>query len=167
MKHNLLPPFIVREAGLVLNDVPRIHCGDDVSNDSHCIVSDGDVPLRIPLRLKGVFSYFPSKKLTPVEVQDCNDLPSICITPDSRMWDPNDDAWAEGEDSYPNDDGTLIVAPPPRKKRNLIQENDFSHSDDAHEWIEINVSSVQWEDSLDKTIEANDIDFIPKGPDLD
>ena len=166
MKHNLLPPFIVREAGLVLNDVPRIHCGNDLCQESHCIVSSGDVPLRIPLRLKGVFSYFPSRKLTPSEVRDCDELPSICITPDSRVWDPNDEAWAEEEDSYLDHDGGLISAPPPRKKRKLIHENDFSHADDAHEWIEINVSSVQWEDSVDRIIEENDIDFIPEGPDL-
>ena len=30
MKHNLIPPFIMREAGLVVNDVPRIHCGEGV-----------------------------------------------------------------------------------------------------------------------------------------
>ena len=26
MEHNLIPPFILREAGLVLHDTPKIHC---------------------------------------------------------------------------------------------------------------------------------------------
>ena len=31
MKHNLAPPFIMRETGLELNDVPRIHIRDEVT----------------------------------------------------------------------------------------------------------------------------------------
>ena len=26
MEHNFIPPFIIREAGLVLHDTPKIHC---------------------------------------------------------------------------------------------------------------------------------------------
>ena len=26
MGHNLIPPFVLREAGFIVNDVPRIHC---------------------------------------------------------------------------------------------------------------------------------------------
>ena len=38
MEHNLVPPFILREAGLVVNDVPKLHTKQDVlSNDTHCI----------------------------------------------------------------------------------------------------------------------------------
>ena len=35
MDHNLIPPFIMREGGLVVNDVPRIHCGERIDRDSH------------------------------------------------------------------------------------------------------------------------------------
>ena len=60
MPHNLVPPFIMRKAAIIVNDVPRIHCGDSLTQNSHCIVVNGDVNMRIPLRLKGVFSYFSS-----------------------------------------------------------------------------------------------------------
>ena len=46
LTHNLIPPFILREAGFIVNDVPRIHC-NPVTNESHCIVSE-DRSLRIP-----------------------------------------------------------------------------------------------------------------------
>ena len=42
MKNNLIPPFIMREAGHVVNDVPRIHCGEDLTRESHSIVARGE-----------------------------------------------------------------------------------------------------------------------------
>ena len=55
MSHNLIPPFIMREAGLVVNDVPRIHVRiDDLSNETHCIVAKEDpngADLKIPMSL--------------------------------------------------------------------------------------------------------------------
>ena len=38
MVHNLILPFAMREAGLVVNDVPKIHCGNGVTRESHCII---------------------------------------------------------------------------------------------------------------------------------
>ena len=35
MYHNLLTPFIVREAGLIVNNEPKIHCSDDLTAESH------------------------------------------------------------------------------------------------------------------------------------
>jgi hypothetical protein len=59
MEHNLVPPFLLGEAGLKVNDIPKIHVKDpDVSH--HSIYFD-DADLRIHLGLWGVFSYFPSR----------------------------------------------------------------------------------------------------------
>ena len=66
MDHNLIPPFIMREAGVVVNDVPKIHC-DPPRNDDHCIIFK-DANLRIPLKLDGVFSYFESTTPTQQEL---------------------------------------------------------------------------------------------------
>ena len=47
MQHNLIPPFIMREGGVQVNDIPKIHCTDpDI--DDHCI-SFKDTELRIQL----------------------------------------------------------------------------------------------------------------------
>jgi hypothetical protein len=41
MKHNLIPPFIMREAGLEVNDVPRIQTKvEDLTDKTHCIVAN-------------------------------------------------------------------------------------------------------------------------------
>ena len=38
MEKNLITPFLMRESGLLLNDVARIHCVEDVSHKSHSII---------------------------------------------------------------------------------------------------------------------------------
>ena len=68
MINNLIPQFMMREAGLKLNDVPKIHIKRQIlTNDSHCIVSTADgngTELRIPMQLDGIFLYFPTRNIT-------------------------------------------------------------------------------------------------------
>ena len=54
MEHNLLPYFVLSEANLVVNDMPKIHI-DDPSVEDH---SNYDVETRliITLRLSRIFS---------------------------------------------------------------------------------------------------------------
>ena len=60
MDHNLIPPFIMREANLIVNDVPKQHC-DQPTNDSHTI-QDLTTGLQIQLKLEGIFSGFCTRK---------------------------------------------------------------------------------------------------------
>ena len=161
MAHNLIPPFIMREAGLEVNDVPRIHC-DEVTGSSHSIICRGEnASLRIPLRLRGAFSYFPTRKLTAEEIDGCNELTSFCLTPDAREWDPNCESWGEEEDKYVDTRGEPVGFPPP-KRRKLIHEQDF----DSEAWLDLNVSSVDWESAIDDFLDKDDANCIPIGPDL-
>ena len=57
--HNLITPFIMRAGGIIVNDVPKIHC-EDPTVDNHCVSFDHS-DLWIPLQLNGVFSYFHSR----------------------------------------------------------------------------------------------------------
>ena len=63
MKHNLIPPFIMWESRLEVNDTPRINIQDEVTCERHSIMMP-QVDLRTPLRLSGVFSYFESRSIT-------------------------------------------------------------------------------------------------------
>ena len=56
MQNNLIPPFIIREAGVQLYDTPKIHVNDPTVDD-HSIYFD-KADFRIPLQLWGIFSYF-------------------------------------------------------------------------------------------------------------
>jgi len=47
MDHNLIPHFIMRAGGVVVNDVPKIQCEDPVVDD-HCVSFVGS-DLWIPL----------------------------------------------------------------------------------------------------------------------
>ena len=60
LKHNLIPPFFMREAGLVVNDTAKIHCPDPTLHD-HAI-SFPNSELIIPLHLHGIFSFFHTRK---------------------------------------------------------------------------------------------------------
>ena len=87
LTHNLIPPFIFREAGYIVNDVPRIHC-NPVTNESHCIVSK-DRSLRIPLQLHGVFSYFDTFRPDVDHIQSAETHEHYDMTPTGWTWDSN------------------------------------------------------------------------------
>ena len=63
MKHHLIPPFILREADVEVNDKCRIHCKEKIDLNSHCLWFE-DAEVRIPLHLDGVLSTFETRKPT-------------------------------------------------------------------------------------------------------
>ena len=76
MGHNLIPPFVMRSGGVVVNDVPKLQC-EDPAVDDHCISFD-DSDLRIPLQLNGTFSYFHTRVPTERELHECE---KVFLTP--------------------------------------------------------------------------------------
>ena len=92
--HNLVPPFILREAGLNVNYVPKIHTRQkDLTNETHFIVSkddsdDNGTGMRIRMKLDGIFSYFPTRKLTMNELENCEYIETVHLSPDAAQWDP-------------------------------------------------------------------------------
>ena len=60
MRHNLVPPFMIREEGIQVNDTPKIQVNDPTTSDHSIYFPETD--FHIPLSLWGVFSYFPSLK---------------------------------------------------------------------------------------------------------
>ena len=69
MEINLIPPLIVREAGVVINDKPKIHVSDP-SLDDHARIFVKD-NMRIPLKLNRILSYFETTTPIPEQVWDC------------------------------------------------------------------------------------------------
>jgi len=65
MDHNLLPPFLIREASLFLDETPKFQ-STNLSRDNHTIYDD-ETGLRIHLQLNGTFSYFQTRSLTEDE----------------------------------------------------------------------------------------------------
>ena len=56
MDNNSVPPFVLREAGLILNDKSKIHC-EDLSVEGNSLM-DEETGLRTNFTLSGTFSVF-------------------------------------------------------------------------------------------------------------
>ena len=92
MDHHLIPPFILREAGITVNDTPKIHT-DDPSVSDHCILFKSN-DFKIHLSLHGVFSYFTTTKPTLEMLQESEDI--YMLTP--SIWDPHNPAYSSNEE---------------------------------------------------------------------
>jgi len=98
-----------------MNDVPRIHCGEDVTRGSHSIVSK-DPELIIPLRIKCIFSAFKKRKLTSEEMSERDEVEIIHLSADDKTLDPHCESYADNEDGFLDFRGDLKYPPPAKKK---------------------------------------------------
>ena len=101
MTHNLLPPFMLMEAGIQINDVPKIHVTSP-SEEHHAIIFQ-ETNFRIPLTLHGTFSYFPTSKPTTQELEEPEDV--YVLTP--TTWNPHSDAYVINEESMLDWEGNM------------------------------------------------------------
>ena len=68
LDHNLIPPFILREAGLTVNDTAMIHLNETSIDDHAIIFPNSDMIIR--LHIHGTFSWFSTRMPTPDEILD-------------------------------------------------------------------------------------------------
>jgi hypothetical protein len=113
MKNNLLPPFILRQAGVEVNDVPKIHVPEPTEQDHSMYFKETGLP--IPLGLWGTFSYFPTSKPTADEIHSSDEI--YLLTP--SQFNPHDDAYAVNEDSMLDWEGNMVD----RSQRKQILKN--------------------------------------------
>ena len=101
MENNLIPPFMLREMGVVVNDVPKIH-KEDPTVDDHAITVV-EMRFRIPLSLWGIFSYFLASKPTPDDLLNPNEV--YILSP--ATWNPHSDAYSANEESMLDWEGNM------------------------------------------------------------
>ena len=66
MKNNLIPPFVMRgEAGIRVNDTPKIQTSNPTEEDRSIYFPDND--FLVPLSLWGLFSFFITSKKPSTE----------------------------------------------------------------------------------------------------
>ena len=141
----------MREAGLIVNDIPRIHTRqEDLTNQTHCIVSrvDGDengTNLNIHMKLDGNLSYFPTHKLTMDELEECEYMETVYLSPDAAQWNPYDVEYAESEDKFLYFRGDIIHRQPKRWK--ILDDSDV---------FELQVSEENYEAAISSIVGAND-----------
>ena len=123
MEHNLVPPFIMHEAGIVVNDVPKIHVADPDVKD-HTLYFP-EVDFTIPLCLHGIFSYFQCRCPTREELQNADVL---VMTPDCNSWNPHLDLWMRNEEAMVDWEGNVLD----KEQRILVEDIIPSECDVAH-----------------------------------
>ncbi|GFH47961.1 hypothetical protein CTEN210_14370 [Chaetoceros tenuissimus] len=134
MEYNLIPSFILREAGLTVNETPKFQCKDPTIEDHSIYSASHD--LRIHLQLHGTFSYFNSRKPNVQEIQDSDEEDLVWFTPEQDLWDPYLDTWQMAEASMLDENGDLQVES--KREKVLIPTSD------DEEWMQpVEVSSVE------------------------
>ena len=108
MSNNLIPPFIMWENRIIVNEFAKIHCEDPTREDYAIIFKGYD--LRIPLQLHGIFSYFVTRKPDVKSVVDAHEplnsaTEIYTLTP--RRWNPHMDAYALDEESIVDWEGNI------------------------------------------------------------
>ena len=104
MTHTLIPPFIMREAGLVVNDTPKIHTQNPTQN--HYSIYFKETKLRIPLAFHGVFSYFPTRLPSDQDMSDVVEV--LHLTLDILQWNPHSEAYDQDEYNMLDFQGRII-----------------------------------------------------------
>ena len=101
MENNLIPPFMLREMGVTMNDVPKTH-KEDPTVDDHTITFM-ETGFRIPLSLWGIFSYFPTSKPTHDDLLNPTEV--YILSP--ATWNPHSDAYSTNEESMLDWEGNM------------------------------------------------------------
>jgi hypothetical protein len=99
LETNLICPNQMRMAGVIVNDCPAqfLPVKDRTSN-SHAIIYDN---FKIPLKLRGIISYFDTRKPTVHELSDTKRYQHIELT-SPHTWDPYDN-------TVPSDEQNILT----------------------------------------------------------
>ena len=108
MTHNLISLFIMREAGLEVNDRAKIHCRNR-TRDDHCL-KDPRSGMYIRLNIEVILSVFDSRESTDDDLRR-DDIISVEISPQGSYWDPNSTHYSENEEALVDVSGEVIDAP--------------------------------------------------------
>ena len=120
----------------MVNEAPKIQV-DNPSIENHLIYFPNDSS-RIPLSLWGIFSCFPCRCPTNLELNECNNVQ--LMTPDGSRWNPHSDVYARNEENMLDWEGQLV-----EKKdcvRILIEDIDIGSMDGNCNDIQISVIEV-------------------------
>ena len=144
MRNNLIPPFIMREAGIRVNDTPKIQTSNPTEEDHSIYFPESE--FRIPLSLWGMFSYFVTAKPTAEQMIETEEV--YLITP-NRM-NPHCDAYATNEENMLDWEGNMIQ----RKDRVQILLSDIP--EDVATAASMQVSSAEAR-AIDNVLDKNGI----------
>ena len=157
MDNNLIPPFMLREMGVTVSDVPKIH-KEDATVDDHAITFV-ETGFRIPLSLWGIFSYFPTSKPTHDDLLNPNEV--YILSP--ATWNPHSNAYSTNEESMLDWEGNMQ---PKKVCQHQIVLDDVE--DDVNMVASLSITPLEQEAidihmiEDDKRFDEMGISFIPR-----
>jgi hypothetical protein len=104
MIHNLIPLFVMREAGVRVNATPKIHTTHDPTIEDHSIYFPQN-DFQIPLSLWGVFLYFPTSNPSLSTLEECDKV--FMLTPEGH-WNPHSDVYTRNEENMLDWEGNMV-----------------------------------------------------------
>ena len=96
MLHNLISLFIMREYGLIVNNMCKIHA-QSISEETHAI-QDPKSGLVINLQLDGILSVFETIITNDLDFE--NDTYPVVLTPEGKTWNPYCKSYAKNESAF-------------------------------------------------------------------
>ena len=75
---------------------------------------DNGTNLNIRMKLDGIFSYFPTRKLITGGLEEREYTETVYLSPDAAQWNPYDEEYAESVDKFLDFRGVLIHRQPKR-----------------------------------------------------
>ena len=89
MKHNLISPFIMRPSELEVNEQPKFMTRNPTTK--HHSVYFKENKIRLPLSIKGIVSFLPTRK--PKQEEYLNIGTRLDLTPPFTEWDPHNPSY--------------------------------------------------------------------------
>eukprot|EP00957_Ditylum_brightwellii_P202049 15328352-Ditylum_brightwellii.AAC.2 len=146
MEHNLIPPFIMREAGVQVSDAPKIHLKNPTCEDHSIFLEETE--LRIPLKLSGILSYISMSKSSDKQLDECLNNDSMLLMTTEGPWNPHSNQYAESEADMLDWEENIVGS----KKRTKFVMSDIG--DDCKMAISCIVGNIK-NDAIDQIIENN------------
>ena len=133
IKHHLLSPFIMRLAGVEVNEQPKFMKRYPTTKHHSVYLPNDD--LRLPLSIKGIVSYLPTQKPSRKEYLDIETR--LELTPPLSEWDPHNLSYGISEHCMLDHDGNIATTRDPDEAKNAILRN--VNNAEIHE---VGVSSI-------------------------
>ena len=146
LENNFIPPFIMREGGVIVNDKAKIHC-DNPTVDDHCIKFYNS-DLSIPLKLDGTFSFFHSQKPMDDELQSCD---KVIIFPDNSCWNPYCKSLSLNEESMLDYNGEMA---------DKSRHTNYLMDVDDNDGVVASVAISEYDEAVDHVM-METFDYVP------
>ena len=94
MEENLIPPFMMRLAGIEVDECPKFLAKNPSENNHSMFFPDSST--RIPFLLEGIISYVPTRLPTQKELKD-EEGNYLLLTPNMPTWNPHTSIYRDQE----------------------------------------------------------------------